>query len=296
MTDAPEWKRDLDRPRLKSLSDLFPVSKPVIGMIHLWPLPGAPGYSGYGIQKIIDSAKREAESLIHGGVDGLMVENMWDLPYFVGQGVKPEAITAHAVAAAEIVKNFPVPVGINVIHNGGINCLAIAVASGARFIRVCILTGARVWDTGEFDHGCAAELMRKRKELHAEQVHVFADVDKKHSVAFPGIDLATHIEWTEFYGADALIVSGKFTGQSPDMGDVRKAKQLAKKPILIGSGTTVENVTSLLEFADGIIIGTGLKRDGVMENEVDPVRVRQFMDRVRPIREAATDSLKRSAR
>jgi len=296
MTDTPEWKRDLDRPRLKSLSDLFPVSKPVIGMIHLWPLPGAPGYTGYGIQKIIDSAKREAESLIQGGVDGLMVENMWDLPYFVGQGVKPEAITAHAVAAAEIVKNFPVPVGINVIHNGGINCLAIAVASGARFIRVCILTGARVWDTGEFDHGCAAELMRKRKELHAEQVHVFADVDKKHSVAFPGIDLATHIEWTEFYGADALIVSGKFTGQSPDMGDVRKTKQLSKKPVLIGSGATVENVTSLLEFADGIIIGTGLKKDGVMENEVDPVRVRQLMDRVRPIREAATASLKRSAR
>jgi membrane complex biogenesis BtpA family protein len=296
MTNTPEWKQALDRPRLKSLVDLFPVPKPVIGMIHLWPLPGAPGYTGYGIQKIIDSAKREAESLIHGGVDGLMVENMWDLPYFVGNEVKPEAITAHAVAAAEIVKNFPVPVGINVIHNGGLNCLAIAVASGARFIRVCILTGARVWDTGEFDHGCAAELMRKRKELHAEHIHVFADVDKKHSVAFPGIDLATHIEWTEFYGADALIVSGKFTGQSPKLDEVREAKRLAKRPILIGSGSTIENVASLLEFGDGIIIGTGLKKDGIMENGVDPVRVRQFMDQVRPARESATTSLKHSAR
>lgn len=256
-------------------------------MIHLWPLPGAPGYNGYGVQKIVDNAEREAESLIHGGVDGLMVENMWDLPFFAGKEMKPEAITAHAVAAAEIVKSFPVPVGINVIHNGGINCLAIAVAAGARFIRVCILTGARVWDTGEFDHGCAAELMRKRKELHAEHIHIFADVDKKHSVAFPGIDLATHIEWTEFYGADALIVSGKFTGQSPDMADVREAKKLAKKPILIGSGTTVENVASLLEFADGIIIGTGLKKDGVMENDIDPARVRKLMDQVRPVRERA---------
>ena len=296
MTNTPEWKQDLDRPRLKSLFDLFPVPKPVIGMIHLWPLPGAPGYTGYGVQKIVDKAKREAESLIHGGVDGLMVENMWDLPYFVGDEVKPEAVTAHAVVAAEIVRTFPVPVGINVIHNGGINCLAIAVAAGARFIRVCILTGARVWDTGEFDHGCAAELMRKRKELHAEHIHAFADVDKKHSVPFPGIDLATHIEWTEFYGADALIVSGKFTGKSPDLGKVREAKRLAKRPILIGSGATIENVTSLLEFADGIIIGTGLKKDGVMENDVDPVRVRQFMDQVRPVREAATASLKQSAR
>src|SRR5690348_5014375 len=75
MTNTPEWKQALDRPRLKSLLDLFPSPKPVIGMIHLWPLPGAPGYNGYGVQKIVDNAEREAESLIHGGVDGLMVEN-----------------------------------------------------------------------------------------------------------------------------------------------------------------------------------------------------------------------------
>lgn len=280
----PEWKQEWDRPRMKSLADLFPAPKPVIGMVHLWPLPGAPGYTGYSVQKIIEHAMRDADALIQGGVDGLMVENMWDLPFYVGNDVKPEAMTAHAVAAAEIVKNFPVPVGINVIHNGGVVCLAIAVASGARFIRVCILTGARVWDTGEFDHGCAAELLRKRKELHAEGIHIFADVDKKHSVPFPGIDLATHIEWTEFYGADALIVSGSFTGKSPGLEKVREAKRFAHRPLLIGSGATIENVSSLLEFADGIIIGTGLKKDGVMENPVDPARVRALLDRVRPLR------------
>jgi membrane complex biogenesis BtpA family protein len=289
-SDTPEWKQDWDRPRLKSLADLFPAPKPVIGMVHLWPLPGAPGYTGYGMQKIIDQAMRDADALIQGGVDGLMVENMWDLPFYVGKDVKPEAMAAHAVAAAEIVKNFPVPVGINVIHNGGVVCLSIAVAAGARFIRVCILTGARVWDTGEFDHGCAAELLRKRKELHAEHIHIFADVDKKHSVAFPGINLATHIEWTEFYGADALIVTGSFTGKSPDLGQVREAKRLAKRPVLIGSGTTVENVASLLEIADGVIIGTGLKKDGVMENPVDPARVRALLDRVRPLRQSAASA------
>jgi len=292
-SDLPEWKKEWDRPRMKSLADLFPAPKPVIGMIHLWPLPGSPGYTGYGIQKIVDHAMRDAEALMQGGVDGLMVENMWDLPFHVGSKMRPEAITAHAVAAAEIVKNFPVPVGINVIHNGGTVVLSIAVASGARFMRICILTGARVWDTGEFDHGCAADLLRKRKELHAEGIHIFADVDKKHSVPFPGIDLATHIEWTEFYGADALIVSGSFTGKSPDLEKVKKAKQLAKKPILIGSGTTVENVASLLEFADGIIIGTGLKKDGIMENPVDPARVRALLDRVRPLRQPASSTAAR---
>jgi hypothetical protein len=238
------------------------------------------------MQVIVEHALRDAEALVQGGVDGLVVENMWDLPYHVGNDVKPEAMTAQAVAAAEVVKNFPVPVGINVIHNGGVVCLAIAVAAAARFIRVCILTGARVWDTGEFDHGCAAELMRKRKELAADGIHIFADVDKKHSVPFPGIDLQTHIQWTEFYGADALIVSGKFTGNAPDVEKVREAKRLATRPVLIGSGCSAENAAAFLQCADGIIVGTSLKTDGVMENAVDVNRVRALMEKVRAVRGA----------
>jgi uncharacterized protein len=283
---VPEWKQEVERPRLRSLTDVFPTSKPVIGMVHLWPLPGAPGYTGYGMQVIIDHALRDAEALLQGGVDGLVVENMWDLPYYVGKDVKPEAMTAQAVAAAEVVKNSPLPVGINVIHNGGVVCLAIALAANARFIRVCILTGARLWDTGEFDHGCAAELLRKRKELAADGIHIFADVDKKHSVPFPGIDLRTHIQWTEFYGADALIVSGKFTGDAPDVEKVREAKRLATRPILIGSGCSAENAAAFLQYADGIIVGTSLKKDGVMENAVDVNRVRALVEKVRAARDA----------
>lgn len=285
--EMPSWKREMDGPRMRSLADLFPAPKPVIGMVHLWPLPGAPGYSGYGMKAIVEHALRDAQALVEGGVDGLVVENMWDLPYFVGNDVKPEATAAQAVAAAEVVKSFSIPVGINVIHNGGLVCLAIAVAARARFIRVCILTGARVWDTGEFDHGCAAELLRKRKELAADGIHIFADVDKKHSVPFPGIDLQTHIQWTEFYGADALIVTGRFTGNAPDVEKVREAKQLATRPILIGSGANAENAAAFLRYADGIIVGTGLKVDGVMENPVDVNRVRALMEQVRGVREAA---------
>jgi membrane complex biogenesis BtpA family protein len=151
---------------------------------------------------------------------------------------------------------------------------------------VCILTGARLWDTGELDHGCAANLLRKRKELHATDIHVFADVDKKHSVPFPGLDLATHIEWTEFYGADGLIVSGRMTGDAPDLAKVREAKRLAKRPILIGSGTDAANISAFLEYADGIIVGSSLKKDGVMENPVDVSRVRELVGKVRPFRQA----------
>jgi membrane complex biogenesis BtpA family protein len=280
MTQVP-WKERLDGIRIDTLADLFGVKKPVIGMVHLLPLPGAPGYAGYGMGAIVDYARRDAEALLEGGVDGLMVENMWDLPYYVGSDAKPEAMTAQAVAARAIVEMSPVPVGINVVHNGGVVTLSIAVAAGARFIRVCILTGARLWDTGELDHGCAADLLRKRKELGAEEIKLLCDVDKKHSVPFPGLDLETHIEWTEFYRADALIVSGRMTGDAPPVAKVRRARELATRPILLGSGTTSENIGDFLQYADGAIVGSSLKLDGVAENPVDIERVRRYMEAVK---------------
>jgi len=273
-----EWKERLENLRLKSLKELFEVEKPIIGMVHLQPLPGSPGYTGRKMEPIIEKALDDARALVAGGVNGLIVENMWDLPYFVGSEVPPEEMTAHAVAARKIVEAVDVPVGVNVVHNGGVVTLAIAVAAGARFIRVCLLTGARVWDTGELDHGCAARLIRKRKELGAEHIKILADVDKKHSVAFPGIDLATHIEWTEFYLADALIISGKMTGSAPDLDKVKQARQLARRPILLGSGATEDRIVDFLKYADGAIVGTYFKMDGIAENPVDVNRVRKFMD------------------
>jgi hypothetical protein len=172
-----------------------------------------------------------------------------------------------------------------VIHNGWQAELAIAVAAGLDFLRICILTGARLWDTGDLDAGCAADLLRKRKELGAEHLKLFADVDKKHSVPFPGLDLETHIEWTEFYRADALIVSGKMTGSAPPLDKVRRAKEAATRPILMGSGTTVDNIADFLQYADGAIVGSSLKVDGVMQNPVDVDRVRDYIAAVEAVRE-----------
>jgi len=281
---STNWKARLDGLRLKSLKGMFGVEKPIIGMVHLLPLPGAPGYDFYGIEAVIDHALQDAEALVSGGVDGLIVENMWDLPYYVGMEVPPEEMTTQAVAARAVVEAVNVPVGINVIHNGGRVTLAVALAAGADFIRVCLLTGARVWDTGELDHGCAAELLRWRKNLGVEHIKIFADVDKKHSVAFPGIDLATHIEWTEFYLADALIVSGKMTGAAPELEKVRRARELATRPILMGSGTTADNIAQFLQYADGAIVGTDLKVDGVAQNPVDVERVKRYMEAVKATR------------
>jgi membrane complex biogenesis BtpA family protein len=211
---------------------------------------------------------------------------MWDLPFYVGTGVQMEAVTAQAVIAHEIARMANVPVGVNVIHNGWEAELSIAVAAGLEFVRVCILTGARLWDTGELDHGCAANLLRKRKELGAEHLKLFADVDKKHSVPFPGIDLETHIDWTEFYRADALIVSGSMTGSAPPLDKVRRAKEAATRPILMGSGTNAENIADFMQYADGAIVGSSLKVDRRTENPVDPGEVQRYMAAVKAVRES----------
>lgn len=280
---AAEWRERLDNLRLHRLGDMFGVDKPIIGMVHLWPLPGSPGYAGYGMDTIIERALEDAGTLVENGIDGLIVENMWDLPYYVGADTPPETMTCQAVAARKVVEAVDVPVGINVIHNGGEVELAIAVAAGADFIRVCLLTGGRLWDTGELDQGCAADLLRKRKDLDAEHLKLLADVDKKHSIPFPGLDLETHVEWTEFYLADALIASGRMTGDAPDLDYVRRVKQLARRPVLLGSGTSADNIADFLEFADGAIVGTWIKVDGIAENPVDPERVRRYMDAARTV-------------
>jgi uncharacterized protein len=279
---TPTWKNRLDGLRLRDLTEIFRTPKPIIGMVHCWPMPGAPGYTGYGVETVVGQALRDAAALAEGGVDGIIVENMWDVPFRAGSHIQPESIAAHAVVASAVRREVDLPLGINVVHNGGVALLGIALAAGASFMRVCMFTGAGVWDAGDWDEGCAADLMRRRADLRAEHIKIFADVDKKHSVRFPGIDLATHVEWTRFFGADALIVSGRMTGDAPDLEKVREAKALAgDTPVLLGSGTDESNVAAFLGIADGAIVGTSLKVDGLCENPVDVDRVRRLVERAR---------------
>jgi hypothetical protein len=228
---------------------------------------------------IVEHAVADAQALAEGGCHGLIVENMWDIPFRAGPHIQPESIAAQAVVAHEVRRAVPgLPLGINLVHNGGVALLGIAIAAGASFIRVCMFTGAGVWDAGSWDEGCAADLLRRRKELNAEHIKIFADVDKKHSVRFPGIDLATHIEWTNFFGADALIISGRMTGDAPDLEKVRSARDLAgKTPILLGSGTDEHNIAAFMEVADGVIVGSSIKEGGEIANPVDARRVRRFV-------------------
>ena len=154
------------------------VSIPVVGMLHLPALPGAPGFDGQ-LESIRAGLWRDAEALVDAGVDGLMLENFGDRPFFPRD--VPPWTTAHMAAlAVETRRRFDIPLGINVLRNDGRAALAVAHAAGAQFIRVNVLAGARVTDQGVLE-GVAHELLRDRRLLRAEETRILADVNVKHS-------------------------------------------------------------------------------------------------------------------
>jgi len=222
----------------------------------------------------------DADALAGGGVDALILENFGDAPFY------PRRVPAHTVAfmtaiAREVRGRFSLPLGINILRNDAESALAVASAVSAEFIRVNIHTGARVTDQGLIE-GAAYETLRYRKSL-SSMVKIFADVDVKHSAPLAVRRLADEVEeMVSRGGADAVIVTGTATGKQTDLEDLHIARQAAgTAPVFAGSGVNVENVSRVLEIADGAIVGTAFKHDGVTTNPVDIERVRALVQAVR---------------
>lgn len=243
----------------------------LIGMVHVPALPGSPNYGG-DFERILRFAQREAKTLRKAGFAGIMMENFGDVPFYP-DNVPPETVAALAVIATNIKQETKLPVGINVLRNDARAALAIAVAAQLAFIRVNVLTGVAVTDQGLIQ-GQAHYVLRDRKRLHAEHVAILADIRVKHAAPLVPRDLAQEVEeYFERAGCSALIVSGTGSGKPVDFDFLRQIREIAKdKAILIGSGLTKENAIEMLTFADGAIVGSAIKVDGIIQNAVDPKR------------------------
>lgn len=254
----------------------------VIGMLHLPPLPGS-ARSGMSMQQVVAHALRDAEAIVEGGADGMMLENFGDVPFYPGR-VPAETVAAVAAVAGEVRRRFEgTPLGINVLRNDGCTALAIAAAVGANFVRVNVLCGARVTDQG-IVLGIAHDLLRDRRRLGAEGVKIMADVDVKHSAPLAPVALESEVEDTLRRGlADALIVSGTGTGKPTDPSQVRRVREAvgAAAGVLVGSGITAASVREFLPQADGFIVGTALKRNGDPSQPVRVEKVKEIVEQVR---------------
>lgn len=246
----------------------------LIGMVHLPALPGTAG-SKLSMAAIIDRAVEEAKQLAKAGFDAVIVENFGDAP-FAADRVPEETIAAMSVVIDNVVRSSGVPVGVNVLRNDALAALAIAATTGAAFIRVNVLSGAYATDQGVIT-GRANDVLRKRAAI-APHVAIAADVHVKHATPISQPDIALAADETAHRaGADVLIVSGTGTGKATDLEAVRRVKEaVPKTPLWIGSGVTAETVGDYLEIADGVIVGTALKRGGRTTAELDEKRVRDF--------------------
>lgn len=238
------------------------IQPPLIGMIHLPPLPGAPAYGG-DLKPVIAAATADLDALADGGIRAAIVENFHDAPFWP-EVVPPETVAAMAVVLAELRRQRPgLALGVNVLRNDPDAALAVAAAAGAAFIRVNVHTGAMLTDQGPLA-GRAHRTLRRRRELGLAQVGIFADLRVKHAAPLAERDLAAEAADLRRRGlADALIISGPATGAAAALADLQTVRAaLPDCPLLLGSGITSENLAAYGGLADGYIVGTSLQVGG----------------------------------
>ncbi len=254
------------------MMNLFPSgSKVLIGVVHLKPLPGAPRHR-QSLADIIKFAVADAVAYERGGAHAVFVENFGDVP-FTKADVAPETIAAMTAAGCAVRAAVKLPIGFNVLRNDARAALALCAACGGDFIRVNVHSGAMLTDQGIIE-GDAYHTLRYRERV-APGAQIFADVHVKHAVPLGDWSLEDAANDTVERGlADALIVSGVGTGKAAEIGDVERVRAACSHArILLGSGVNVDNVKDFLSIADGVIVGSSLKRDGKLANPVDARRV-----------------------
>ena len=271
--------------------ELFPGSRPLVGVIHLPPLPGAPGWipGSHSMADVSETAVREARVLEEGGLGGLLVENYGDAPFFP-ERVPPETVAAMALAVRSVVEAVNLPVGVNVLRNDARSAVALAAVAGARFVRVNVHTGAMFTDQGLLE-GRAHETLRTREALRTP-LTLFADVLVKHATPPPGVTLGQAARDLRYRGkADALVVSGTGTGEPPTPDELREVKQAAPEVgVWLGSGLTPETAPALLSEADGAIVGSYLREEGRAGSPLDPERVAALVEAAARVPTSSTPS------
>jgi membrane complex biogenesis BtpA family protein len=273
-------------PKPNALEALFRMKKPVMGVIHLQPLPGAPRYTGQAVREIYAAAVTDARTLQEGGIDGIILENASDMPFSRPEHIGPETVAALTAACLAVRAVVDTPIGITCVANGVIPALGIAKAVGAGWVRANQWVNAYVANEGILN-GPAPEAMRFRSRIRADEVAIFADVHVKfgaHAITADRsiAEQATDAEW---FDADVLIASGSRTGSPTDPREVEDVRSGTNLPVIVGSGLSAEQVPLLFASADGAIVGQWLKKDGLWWNPVDPHRVEQLMTAVQKVRD-----------
>lgn len=251
-------------------------------MVHVPALPGTPR-AALPMPEIIRHACKDALQFRDLGIDTLLVENMHDRPYLVGEAVGPEIVAAMTILAIEIKEATGLRCGIQILAAANRQSLACAVAAGLDFIRAEGFVFSHIADEGPIESD-AATLLRFRRELRAGHIQILTDIKKKHGshAVTADVDIVETARAAKFFLSDGLIVTGSRTAHAADLDEIRAVKAAVPDlPLVVGSGITAENAAEYLQHADGFIVGSFLKENGHWENPVSPRRVSALVEACR---------------
>ncbi len=266
------------------LEKTFGVRKPVIAMLHLPGLPGRPWHdAAAGVGKAVDVVGRDLEVLQDAGVDGVLFCNEADLPYQLKVG--PEIVAAMASVVGQLRRDVRVPFGVNLLWDA-IASLAVARGVGATFVRE-VMTGVYESDLGMIEPSIG-EIAGYRRAIGATDVLLFDNIAPEFASAIGRRSVADRAKGAAFMGMDAILISGAAAGTQFAMSDLEEAKAAAPAtPIIANTGVRADSIGRIFRVADGAIVGTSLKRDGVTWNEVDPARAAALVEAAAAARAAA---------
>ncbi|MGD0019135.1 MAG: BtpA/SgcQ family protein [Candidatus Limnocylindrales bacterium] len=272
---------------MNSLDRIFGVKKPVVAMLHLPGLPGRPLHDvAGGPDAILAPVARDLDVLQDAGVDGVLFCNEKDYPYQIKVGV--EIATAMAATVGRLRDRISIPFGVNLLWDP-MASLAVARATGASFIRE-VLTGVYESDLGMIEPNIG-DISGYRAAIGATDVALFDNISPEFSSPIGTRSVADRARGAAFMGMDAILISGWAAGSPMALSDLIAAKQAAPEtPIIANTGVSADRIQEILKVADGAIVGTSLKVDGITWNAVDPKRVRDLMGAVREFRAATPGS------
>jgi len=259
------------------------LDKTIIGMVHVQALPGTP-QNYLKMNEIVERAILDAQIMEQGGINAIMIENMHDRPY-LNRKVGPEVVAAMTSVAVALRKAIQLPLGIQILAGANREALSVALAAGFEFIRAEGFVFGHLADEGMMNSD-AAELQRFRKQMGAEHIQIFTDIKKKHSShSISGdVSIAETAKAAEFFLSDGVIVTGTSTGEKAAIDDLQSVNKAVNIPVLIGSGIDAKNIFEYWKLADAFIVGSSLKFDGNWENDVNPQKVAELMNKVGTLR------------
>jgi hypothetical protein len=265
------------------IEETFGTRKPVIAMCHLHALPGDPEYdAAKGLPWVVEQARNDLRALQAGGADAVMFSNECSLPYLTQ--VEPITTSCMARIVAELFDEIRVPFGVNVLWDP-VASIDLAVATGASFVRE-IFTGVYASDYGTWDTNCGAAI-RHRRAVDGGHVKLLFNILPESAAYLAQRNIADIARSTVFNARpDGLCVSGLTAGSETSMEALKAVKDaVPQTPVFANTGVRLSNIEQQLAVADGAIVGTALKRDGYIWNEVDRDRVQALMKKVREIRD-----------